>query len=137
MKKQLLALAGAAALGVGVIAGNTGPSVDVEPTAHLGYLAAELATSDAVSDNFFGVDYSDYGGGMSAAIGGRLGETYGDRAARAIGREIAKPVRVAAHTAARAAFTRGGMLMGARIGGMIGAFGGPFGFVLGTGIGMA
>ena len=36
MKKQLLALAGAAALGVGAIAGNTAPSVNVDPTARVG-----------------------------------------------------------------------------------------------------
>ena len=132
MKKQLLALAGAAALGLGAVAGNSAPSADVDPTARVGYMVAEV-----VSDNYFGVDYSDYAGGMSAAIAGRLGEVYGDRAGKAVGRAIASPVRVAAHTAARAAFTRGGMLMGARIGGLIGAFGGPVGFVLGTGIGMA
>ena len=124
MKKQLLALAGAAALGLGAVAGNSAPSADVDPTARVGYAVAELASSppDAIGAGF---------GAAGGLFGDALGRWLGQRSAD----YFSRPVVVAANTAARAAFTRGGILMGARLGGAIGAFGGPVGLVVGTAVG--
>ena len=69
MKKQLLALAGAAALGLGAIAGNSAPSVDVDPTAHVGYLIAKKAKA--------GPGGQAFAQGMGAGAGALLGATVG------------------------------------------------------------
>ena len=127
MKKQLLALAGAAALGLGAVAGNSAPSVDVDPTARVGYMAAEfLGGSPYISVPLTG---------SAGTAGGMIGKRIGDWAGKKIGGYVARPVAAAAGTAARAAFARGGMLMGARLGMAIGTFGGPFGMVVGAGVG--
>ena len=127
MKKQLLALAGAAALGVGAIAGNTAPSVNVDPTARAGYvIAGYMGGGPAIE-----VTLTGSGGTAGSIIGRRVGNWVGEK----VGGYVARPVAAAAGTAARAAFARGGMLMGARLGMAIGAFGGPVGAIVGTGIG--
>ena len=69
MKKQLLALAGAAALGVGAVAGNPAPSESVDPTAHVGYLIAKKAKAGAGGQAF--------AQGMGAGAGALLGATVG------------------------------------------------------------
>ena len=129
MKKQLLALAGAAALGLGAVAGNSAPSADVGPTAQVGYMAAEFMGSGPLFT-------AGLMGSSSTAVG-MIGKRVGRWASGKVGGYVARPVAAAAGTAARAVFARGGMLMGARLGMAIGAFGGPFGAIIGAGVGAA
>ena len=127
MKKQLLALAGAAALGVGAIAGNTAPSVNVDPTARAGYVIAGYMGGGP----YIEVPLTGSGSAAGGMIGRRVGNWVGEK----VGGYVARPVAAAAGTAARAAFARSGMLMGARFGMAIGALGGPVGAIVGVGIG--
>ena len=73
MKKQLLALAGAAALGLGAVAGNPAPSESVDPTAHVGYLIAKKAKAGPGGQAFA----QGIGGGSGAVLGAIVGAKVG------------------------------------------------------------
>ena len=119
MKKQLVALAGAAALGLGAIAGDLTPSEGAQPQVQIGYMVGQFA-GDAIAAG-------------ASAVGGHFGGVFGESAGIRFGAHMARPVYVAA--GARAAFARNGMLMGARFGATMGAMGGPVGLVVGLAAG--
>lgn len=118
MKKQIVALSCALALGAAGAAWTpaSGPSVDA--TAQIGYALARAASdSDAAA-----VAASSAG----AAIGGKKGE----RAGRVWGRGL----RVVRGVGARTAIVRA-TVAGARAGASLGAFGGAAGLVVGAALG--
>ena len=74
MKKQLLALAGAAALGLGAVAGNSAPSVAVDPTAQAGYAIAHYGFNAGPAGQAFA---QGTGGGAGAVVGALIGAKVG------------------------------------------------------------
>ena len=77
MKKQLLALAGAAALGLGAIAGNTAPSAGVDPTAQVGYVIAKKAKAGPGGQAFAQGAGAGAGALLGAMVGAKVGTLAG------------------------------------------------------------
>ena len=90
MKKQLLALAGAAALGLGAVGANSAPSVDVEPTARAGYAVARYAFNAGPAGQAFA---QGAGGAAGAAAGGTVAAVIGAKVGAKVG-VVAGPVGI-------------------------------------------
>ena len=117
MKKQIVALSCALALGTGA-ALSPASGHGLEPTGKVGYLAARaLSSSDAAE-------------AAGAGAGGAIGAKRGERTGRAIGRGLT----VVRGLGARTAIVRT-TLAGARAGATLGAFGGVAGLVIGAAVG--
>lgn len=117
MKKQIVALSCALALGTGA-ALSPASGDGLEPTGKVGYLVARAVMS------------SEAGEAAATGAGGALGGKRGETAGRAVGRGLT----VVRGLGARTAIVRT-TVAGARAGATLGAFGGVAGLVIGAAVG--
>ena len=138
MKKQLLALAGAAALGLGAIAGNTAP-IQSDLTANVGVAIVYLMHPAPGTLLVLAQARMARTLGSRAFLAGNSAPKRGDVDPTAqVGYLISRSKAKAGAGAAGVAQGMGagaGALLGATVGAKVGALGGPIGSIIGAGIG--